>query len=523
MRSSKKLYWNILATAFFLTLTIFSSGSLLAQVEKTQEEVTVTAVEVPVRVLYQGQSVKDLTKEDFTIYENGIKQKITSFEAVSRKIAATRVLSQPENKMRPSKRLFMLIFNIIDYNQAVGEAIDYFFQHIFRPGDHFLVLTENRLIKIQKGKNKPDVILTIKEALKKYKILSAQNTLKAFRELRFEGDRLLATLRGQSQFVPLDQAMIRFFDNYQRAWLNYRRQYLTPELSSYRSIIRRVRQIEGEKWAICFQQRELFPKLKNASRLDIAINNWIESQADPMNQIKARLVQAKRMELQRSLDVSEFFPAESLKELFMEANITFHMILLKSFRTVFSQDFELQEVAEDYEDCFKKISQVTGGSTSFSNNPTEALMKATEKEDYYYLLVYSPHEDIEPKERKIEVKVNRSGLKVISLKHLPERPEPFITIADFKVNRKTVKFSLLNYKMSKIKGKKTGIADVKITLFDENSKKVFDQGKNLNSTKKETHISLNFNWLKSGNYFIIIQAMDKIANESDVLSSYIKL
>lgn len=524
MRSFKKLYWYILAAALFLSLTIFFSGILSAQVEKPQEEVTVTAVEVPVRVLYQGQPVKDLTKEDFTIYQNGVKQKITSFEAISRKIASPEALSLSKKKNQPSKRLFMLIFNIIDYNPAVGEAIYYFFQHIFQPGDQFLVLTENRLINIQRGKNMSEVIGNIKESLKKYKILSTQNTLKTFRELRFEADRLLAILRGldQSQFVPVDQAMIRFFNNYQRAWNDYRRQYLTPDLSSYRSIIRRVRQIEGEKWAICFQQRELFPKLKNASRLDIAINTWIESQADPQNQVKARLVQAKRMELQRTLDVSEFFPAESIKDLFMQANITFHLILLKSFRTVFSQDFELQEVAQDYEDCFKKISQVTGGSTAFSNNVLEAMTKACQKEDYYYLLVYSPHEDIESKERKIKVKVNRPDVEVISLKKLPEKVEPFITIAGFKAGRKTVRFSLLNYKMSKIKGKTTGIADVKVTLFDENTKKVFDQGKTLNFTKKETHVSLNFNWLKSGNYFIIIQAMDKIANESDVFSAYIK-
>jgi len=56
--------------------------------------VTVTAVEVPVRVLYKGQPVKDLTKEDFEIYENGIKQNITVFEAVSRKIAKKDAASQ---------------------------------------------------------------------------------------------------------------------------------------------------------------------------------------------------------------------------------------------------------------------------------------------------------------------------------------------------------------------------------------------------------------------------------------------
>ena len=524
MKTNKKLYWASIPAILFLSLIIFCPTNLSAQQETLQEEVTVTAVEVPVRVLYKGQPVKDLTKEDFEIYENGIKQNITVFEAVSRKIAVPEDISQQEKKTQPRKRMFMLIFNVIDYNQAVGKAIDYFFQHIFRPGDQFLVLTENRLINIQRRKNLSEVVANVKESLKKYKALSTQNTLKAFRDLRFEADRLLTILRrfDQSSMTPIDQAMIRFYDNYKRAWTDYRRQYLTPDFSSYRSIIKRVRQIEGEKWAICFQQRELFPKLKNSSRLDIAINTWIESQADPTKQVKARLVASKKAELQRALDISEYFPAESLRELFMEANITFHFIILKSLRSIFSQDFELKEVAQDYEDCFKKISLATGGSNAFSNKAQEALIKAAQKEDYYYLLVYSPQQEREQKERKIAVKVNRSGVEVISLKRLPEKMEPFITIADFMIDHKIIKFSLLNYKMSKIKGKKTGIADVKITIFDNESKKVFDEGKTFNLTKKETHVSLNFNRLKSGNYFIIIQAMDKISNESDVFSGYIK-
>ena len=72
--------------------------------------------------------------------------------------------------------------------------------------------------------------------------------------------------------------------------------------------------------------------------------------------------------------------------------------------------------------------------------------------------------------------------------------------------------------MTKIEGKLTGMADIKITIFDENSIKVFDEGRTLNLIKKETHISLNFNQLKSGSHFIIIQVIDKISQETDVLS-----
>lgn len=510
-------FFLIVLLLFFLNLNINSAPGQ----ERLQEEVTVTAVEVPVRIILKGQVVKNLTKEDFEVYENGVKQQITAFEVVSRKISIPR----EERKAHQKKRLFVLIFNVFDYNESVGEGIDYFFQKVFQQGDQFIILTEGSALDIQRGKNLSEVILNLKETLKKYKVISNQHILKTFRDLRVESDRLLNILRGyeQSQFTPIDQAMIRFFDNFLRAWRDYRRQHLIPDLELYRNIIKRIKQMEGEKWAICLQQREMFPKLKKAGQLDNEIRNWIDSQADPMEQVKARLVQTKQQELQRTLDVSRDFPADGLRDLFMEANITFHLILLKSFRTVFAKDFELDEIASDYEDCFKKISFLTGGSSVFSNKVPEALKEAAEKEDYYYLLVYSPKETPSEKKRDIEVKVNKSGADIIYLKYVPEIAVSLITISNFEARRKTIKFSLTNYKMTKIKEKLSGIADVKITIFDENSNKVFDEGKTLNLIKKETNISLNFKQLKSGSYFIIIQAFDRISQETDVISRDIKL
>lgn len=280
--------------------------------------------------------------------------------------------------------------------------------------------------------------------------------------------------------------------------------------------------MEGEKWAICFQQREMFPKLKNASRLDNEIRNWADSQIEPAQQVKARLVQAKQAELQRSFDFSENLPSEGLRALFMEANITFHLILLRSLKTALLQDFELRAVAQDYEDCFRQISLATGGSTAFSNKIAEALKEAAETEDHHYILVYSP-KDTSGKARDIQVKVSMPDVDVIYLKQIPEMKIPPIMITDFEARKKKIKFSIINYKMSKIKDKLTGITDVKITIFDDASKKVFDQGKTLNLFKKDTHISLNFRQLKSGSYFIIIQAVDKISQEIDVFSSAIDL
>lgn len=501
----------IIISCFLLNLNV----NPIPGQENLQEVATVIAVEVPVRVISKGQFVKNLTKEDFEIFENGIKQEITAFEIVSRKISIPEEISPEELKIPPKKRLFILIFNIFDYNDSVGEGIDYFFENVFRKGDQIIILSEDRLLNIELGKGLPGMILDLKETLKEYKKISSKETLKKFDELKIEADRILSpTGRGEN---PAPKILI-FYDNYQRIWNEYKRQYIYPDIDLYKSVMNRVKQIEGEKWVLCFQQREMFPKMKSDGPLLRQINSLIGSAG-----IWGKLIQAKQTNLQISFDYSPTFPTEMLKDLFMEANITFHLILLKSLRNLLSQDFEMRDVAMDYEDCFKQISSATGGYSTFSNKVAEALQEATKTEDFHYLLVYSPKENPEIEKRDIKVKVKRKAVKVVHLKSIREIQAPPITISDFKVNQKTISFTLINYKRANIENELTGIAEIKITIFDENSNKVFDEGKTLNILEVDTHVSLNFDWLKSGSYFIIIQAIDKISNDVDVFSRVIEL
>ncbi len=502
------------------TMTAFT---LLAGQERPQESVSVTAVEIPVRVFKRGQVVKDLTREHFEIFENGIKQEITAFEVISRKIS----LPIEERKHRSLKRIFVLIFNVFDYSDAVGEGIDYFFTHFFQPGDQILIITENTVLNIEKGKNLSSMIQGLKETLKRYKVLSTGYILKAYKDLDYEGDRLLASLRalrGGALGSNSAQGVMRFYQNYERIWKEYRQQFIEPDIGLFRSLVRRIKHLEGEKWALCFQQREMFPKLRNQGPLDFEIRQVIEASSDdPMVTTLQRTIRSKQMELNRLFDVSSFIPAEELRDLFMEANISFHLILFKSTRAMISKNFVLEEVSQDHEDCFRQISLSTGGSTTFSNRIVEAVQKASEAEDYHYLLVYSAKEKPADEERDIEVKVKDRSVDVICLKRILGVTIPPVSLANIKARRRSLSFSLINYKRVNIEGKMTGYANVKVTVFDENSNKIFDEEKILSLIKKETHISLNISQMEPGSYFVIIQAVDRITNEIDVYSSYIKL
>jgi hypothetical protein len=509
---------------FFVLCWVYNLCPLQIQ-GKQQEKVAVIAVEVPVRVLQKGQYVKGLTREDFELFENGIKQQITGFEVHSRRISVPIDVSEEELKIEPEKRLFLLIFNIFDYQDYVGEAIDYFFANTFRQGDRIIILTEGNLIDIDTRKRPAGVAQDIKDTLKKFKVISTGGTYSAYQDLRTEADSLILTLiEGPYEAQTWDQAVRAFYRNYERTWIEYKRQFIMPDLELYQSIIKRIKAIEGEKWALCFQQREMFPKLKNEGRLDRLIRERLDEPSDSaLITLLQRNIKSTQMRLQRLFLVSGDMPTEAMKNLFLEANITFHLLLIKSYRSLVEQDFELREVGQDYEDCLRQISFSTGGHTVFSNKVVDALEEASQTEDYYYLLVYSPKAEQTEEQMDIDVKVNRKGAHVIHLKKFAKKSIFPISISNFKSDRKTISFSMENYQRVKMEGKLAGVAQVRISLFDENSTKVYDQTNTLSLIKEETHISIPFQQLKSGNYFIIIQVIDRITNHIDVFSRQIRL
>jgi hypothetical protein len=297
-----------------------------------------------------------------------------------------------------------------------------------------------------------------------------------------------------------------------------------PDMGFYQALLKKIKAAKAEKWALCFQQRELFPKLKSHGRLEDIINMTINrNNVDPQDQIRAQMIRNSQNRLQESFEISKQFPSERMKNLFLEAGVTFHLILMKSPKTLLSPDLELREVAQNYEECYREISRSTGGYFTFSNKAMEALKEASEKEDYHYLLVYQPKGPLETRGKNIEVKVHREGARVYSLKQYIKLESPIIAIADVSADRKTLRFTLKNYVMTNTEKGERGIAEVRVTLCDAQSNIAFSEGKNLDLVKDELNITLNLGKLQAGAYFLIIEATDKIANEKDVYSGMIEL
>lgn len=516
MRSRRRAGSGILLLLFFL------ASSLPGQ-ERPQEDVTVTLVEVPVRVLLKGRPVRDLGREDFRVYENGVEQEITRFEVVSRRIADPPTPG-PSGK---APRLFLLIFNIHDYQPAVGAVIDDFFRDVFRPSDSVIVLTEDRVLNVGRGQQLEDFVAGVKDALIRYKSISTRNIIKNFRDLEHEGDRLLDALRGGGEGPmagsSVDQAIVRFTERSRSVWEAYRDRFLLPDLDFYKLLLGKIRSFQGQKWAICFQQREMFPVLKKSSRLDTAIEGWLGAQIEAPGQVNARLVQAGRDELRRSFDLSTAFSPDLLADLFLGADTTFHLLLLSSSRPSLSQNFELREVGQGFEAMLKAVSVSTGGYYDFSNRPADVLKEAVLREDFHYLLAYSPRSAAADGTRAIDVRVGRDGVEVISLKRsLGVGPDP-IAVSEVKATGRSLGFSIENCRLLVVDGRHRGSAGVRVVLYDEAAETSYDEGRTLELTKETMRISIDLERLRPGRYFLVIEAVDLASGATDVYNGSIEL
>jgi len=500
---------------------ILASPSARAQ-DKPGQSVTVTAVEIPVRVLHKGDVVKGLAREEFEVYENGVRQDITGFEVVSRRIVPETAVPTGELKVPAAPRLFVLIFHIFDYGDAVAEGIDYFFQSVFSPGDRLMVLAEDRLLNVEPADDPAKFSKRVKDTLKAFKSYSTASIVRAYMDLAHEGEKLHQYLMGQG-YASWHPMVSRFYDENQRVWNDYKRQFFTLDINLYRSLLQRIRTLAGDKWVILFEQRQMFPRLRKQGPLDVEIRTILDSQIDPQGQTLARQIQTMQLALQKSMDIVKGFPGEALRELFLQSGVTFHHVMMKSPRVLDSQDFELTDVGQDYEDCYRRISVATGGSSVFSNKVAEAIREASIKEDYHYLLAYAPQDPSGSKERKIEVKVGRKDVDIISLKQYVAPGGPVISIVDFKSGQKAIRFGLKDYARIPTEGKTVGSAAVKITIFNDKSEQVFAEGKTLELIKDETKISLSFPQLPSGSYFIIVDVLDRTTGGKDVYTGAIRL
>jgi hypothetical protein len=531
----------LLALIFIMVFCISSAFLLLANQEREKkqeqehkpiiEKVTVTNVEVPVRVLYKGEPVTDLSKDDFTVYENKKKVNINGFFMKRKKIKVTETqpILQKQVSKPPLLRTFVLVFSITDFNDYLEKAVDHLFENTFRDSDRLLIFANDKTREYENLQDrkavKNQLIIDLREQSQRARrnLLTYINKIETY--LNIHDFRIQLHKRDE---IP--QRLVDFLKKYLLTWNEYKKKYLAPRVDRFYFFSRYLENLETEKWVFNFYQFELFPKIRFSSETMARIRDIASSliqSPEAGEHSTGKLINTLMNQLLVDLHVNKGFPTEEISKLFYKVDATFHSFFIKSINRADINELEYEEVASEVEDLLKEITRTTGGENITSNNLVKSIETVSQLEDVYYILTYAPSDP--KKAGKLKIKVKNNDYKVLYddnfradyindyLQKLEKQIQtPDIKIDGFSFKGKVLAFTVRDYLMREIKGEShpVGKMKVRIRLINKDNNSLFDQQKILTAQKTEFKISLGaFKKIKKGKYNFLIDAVDLLTGK----------
>jgi len=495
-----------------------------------EEEMKITSVRVQVRVFDKGQLVKNLKKRDFEVFEGGVPQKIDYFYRLGDKIGSHDIEIQALREAgKHTPRYFVLIFRVFEMTRQLKNGVNVFFNNILRKGDEVLIFANDKTLFFKDAH----------EDLEKHKEILIEVLLDQAHRASARLMGYLYNIRREWDIRNLEKMMIQdfnfyaprivnFLDGYLDEWRFFKKTYLIPDTNKYYNFAQHLQKISKQKWVINFYQLELFPKLKvvGTTKQQIeALIGQLEAQR-PEDALAARQIRAKLQEINRELSVVAEFPVQELSKLFYKVNTTFHSIFMNISKEAGSENFEFKQVSSDLENCFREITKSTGGELMLTNDISSALHSISKREDYYYILSYTPR-DPEALGR-IRVRVKGKNYQVLYddnqrkdyINEFIERQReknPIITIRDLKFENRALSFDIRDFFKLDFKGRqdtRKGNILVRIKITDDQGELVYNDLKAINPRQENVHVSVEFEWLDAGKYYITVDAADLINEKS---------
>ncbi len=515
----------------WLMITFLWGGFLCGQQEDEilQETVRVVNVEVPVRVVYRGKPVDNLTKNDFKLFERGKQQDIHGFILKRKKIKTQELKLNAEQVMTREPRFFVLVFRFTHYNDDIKKGLDHIFDTILTDADQLLVFANDRSTYFKFLNDKPSVKAKVAKILQEVSRNARNKLLMHLKAVEREVEKhkfelkLINTERGG---MELHFIIYNYLEKFLEIWRNYKKKYLIPDINKYYNFARFLKRIKKEKWVINFYQFELFPDIlinsESMRRIRRLIGAW-QTSDNPELITFSRLIFRLLSEIERELSVAKDFPSDEVAKIFHNVDTTFHSVFMKSTFFTLLQDVEYREVASELENSLRAITKRTGGKLVVSNKLEKALDRIVEAEDIYYILTYAPANP--DKVGRIKVKLKNPKYKLIYspnlrtgylgqyLEEKQVKGKP-INIENLRLIKGKLMFNVSDFYMDKEDG---GILRIHIRIEDQQGKSVFDQKKIMKATRKNIHININLNIsaLKNGEYNVVVDVNDLYTTISD--------
>ncbi len=395
----------LVAYFFLLGLSVFS--------HQVAEDAVVVNIEVPVRVFQNGNFVEDLTIEDFEILEEGIPQRI---EAVY--LVKNRSIERSEEKRRfvPStERTYFLLFEISEYTPEIGDAIDFFYEHVLDPGDNLTFVTPMKSYRLR---SRVLEYQSKKELSKQLKDILRKEAQVGNAEYRGAVDELIGLAKLLSG-APIGGSVGAgsHLDEYSLS--GYGGMPLEKQIMKYLNILERVRKLRrvdqqkllgfakflkneaGQKYVFLIYQREYIPQIEPS-----ILNKYLVQYQDKPHVVQGLYSMSETSRRDITFDVN------LVKQAFADSSISIHFLFLTP-AVKHVQGVYFQERSEDIFGAFKEMADATGGFVDSSANPASSFKRAIDASQNYYLLYYSPQKyEKDGRFKEIQVRVKDERCKV---------------------------------------------------------------------------------------------------------------
>jgi len=384
-------------------------ASLAVPAAQSVQSTGVTPIEVQVRVFDGARFVDDLKLGDFVVTEDGFPMAVDTLHLVKGRSVARR--EGPETHQPNMARTFYLMFQTVDWDPKLGQAIDNLFSSVLAAGDAMTLITPTKPYALQKDalatKTPAEMSKAMQDILKK----DIQAGGGQYRDMTRELTRLTRSIGsngggGAKEDIEEEAdtesaagfGLEQQIDHYRNALMTMESLRLVDEkkLLAFASSLKAV---PGQKIVYLFYAREFRPEINPRS-----IQSLLTLYQDNPT------ISGNLMDLFQLYKHETTFKADLVKKAFADAGIVFNFIFMdKKSKRVFGA--YMREQSEDIFPGFRDIAAATGGITETSQNPASAFAHASAASGDYYLLSYiPPASGAGGGFRTIQVKVNKPGV-----------------------------------------------------------------------------------------------------------------
>ncbi|UCH94921.1 MAG: hypothetical protein JSV88_32350 [Candidatus Aminicenantes bacterium] len=493
--------------------------------EKIVEKVEVVNIEVPVRVFSRGEPVAGLEKSDFKLLVNGEERPINAFFEIRKKIKPTESDLQTA-ALTP--RLFVLIFNVSDYDAYLQKNIDYFFKKVIRPQDRLMVITNNFFLNdkvienVQKEKKRLKKILELEAKRIRLELFNLKNKLKSL--LEDKDDRTGDEAQNARIFVQ----------DYLHYLKGFKRVYFDPQSDRYIKIAKYLKNQPIEKWVFNFFQlgmfyypHELEEFIEGISDASEAVDaNVPDPNAEDVKEIQTLDLLESYLQAYKELQVVDKNLVDNLGKLFINSGATFHTQLLKNTTHSILPGFSYLPISLNSENVFTNVAEMTGGSVFNSNKIKTFVEQVMSKEDIYYTLTYNPGK-LKEKNQQVKIMVNNDTYRVVyddqkrpgdflKLEKKAAKKDPQVLLENVSFAEGILSFTISNIKLLPTEKGGMGKVLVKIRIINMESRILYAREREIEFTFEKQELKIKLPQLEKGQYDALIEIYDRSTGKNDL-------